>query len=733
MAKTVSSVTQALIDSSQITPVLVLEIDGHTTLYSSGAVTGGSNVEQLISFQKGTTTVIKQTLKIDKGLGESISSMNIAIVDKDLEVTENLLTPDTTQTPDFDVLGRRCRVWYGFEGGTFKDDFVIIFRGVIHAVKSSPGLVTLQINHPDDKKKSTLFNIGETLLNGALTDSATTVTVDDTTPFLGPITQPDGTTGIDSNLTLCLRINDEVMSYTGTTATTFTGVTRGILGTTAAAHSDNDTVESFIRLQGNAMDVALKLMFSGTDGPMFEDKAVTHFVDVGTDPDVPNAIFFADPVDVVRDYGLTVGDFVTVTGASNGANNVTDEPITSIDSNDEGTYIVVGGASLVLESSTSAVIDFRSQYDTLGEGARMKGDEVDVAEHLSLKSQFLSNFEYDFYIKEELDLKEFLSGQVYNPAGAFSLPRNEQASVGYHLAGQLPTANTKEFDLDNVLNPKELQIQRSTSKNFFNSVTYKWEEQVLEEKFLRILATLNTDSLDRIPIGNKTLIIESKGLRDTNSAANLAATATDRRLKKYKFGAEFIQSMEVLLRDGFTVEVGDTVSVDIGALKMTDIVSGTRSGDARLFEVVNKQFDIKKGLVKIDVVDTNFDRDARFCLVGPSSEIASGTSTTVFTIQQTFVNPLIGTNEYKKWEDFDDPKFTGVVVRTADYVTSDTSTLDSASSNVITVTPALSFTPASGYFMESDLYDNAASNYQLLYGFMSDTAFGDGSAQYVML
>ena len=54
------------------------------------------------------------------------------------------------------------------------------------------------------------------------TASATTLTVDSTEGF-----EDNG----------FLRIGTEVIAYTGKTATTFTGLTRGAAGTTAIAHS----------------------------------------------------------------------------------------------------------------------------------------------------------------------------------------------------------------------------------------------------------------------------------------------------------------------------------------------------------------------------------------------------------------------------------------------------------------------------------------------------------------
>jgi hypothetical protein len=66
-----------------------------------------------------------------------------------------------------------------------------------------------------------------TLLNGAINNSATTITVDSTTSF--------PTSGI-------INIDTELVTYTGKTGTTFTGCVRGANGSTAASHLDNATV-----------------------------------------------------------------------------------------------------------------------------------------------------------------------------------------------------------------------------------------------------------------------------------------------------------------------------------------------------------------------------------------------------------------------------------------------------------------------------------------------------------
>ena len=66
-------------------------------------------------------------------------------------------------------------------------------------------------------------------LNGAITDSATSLTLADASLF-------------PSTGTNFVIIGSEEISYTGVTSNTLTGLTRGVAGTTAASHSDGATV-----------------------------------------------------------------------------------------------------------------------------------------------------------------------------------------------------------------------------------------------------------------------------------------------------------------------------------------------------------------------------------------------------------------------------------------------------------------------------------------------------------
>ncbi len=83
----------------------------------------------------------------------------------------------------------------------------------------------------------------------AINDSASTLTVDSTEGFE------------DSGF---IRVNKEVIAYTGKTATTFTGLTRGAAGTTATSHSTDDQIFQEINITDDWVDEndpALKIAY----------------------------------------------------------------------------------------------------------------------------------------------------------------------------------------------------------------------------------------------------------------------------------------------------------------------------------------------------------------------------------------------------------------------------------------------------------------------------------------
>jgi hypothetical protein len=742
MAIELTDATVSALQKIGIEPQIVLEIDGVTTVYGAATilevirigdtdleigddwVIGGFSAiddqEDLIVLE-GSSNEITQQLNPDRGAISSVSSMRIALADIGGLMTE-LISPGAVVD---DLLGRRAKVWIGFAETSYPEDYIPIFKGIIDDIVSEQTQVVLNIAHPDQKKMQSIFTKASTQLNEVLDSSEATITVDDTSNFLAPSTGPDGAN--DTSLKFYIRIDDEIIRYTGISGSNFTGCTRGALGTTAAAHDDDTEVNSFYRLEGDGVTLALKIMLSGWAGYFETGVAVTNFLRINATDNVTDAIYF-EGVDVEELYGLTIGDYITTVSATNGANNVTLKTISDIVVEDGNSYIVINGVTFVEEVGTAATISFRSQYDTLGEGLKMRPDEVDVEEHLRWYTLFLSSFNYDFYLKDTINGKEFIEKQIFLPMGAYSLPRKARSSMGFH-SSPLPNGTIITLDETNILNPTQLKKRRTIGKNFYNTVVYRMEDDALEDRFLFGHVKTDATSKTQIPVGNKALIIDALGMRKDINAANLGESAATRLLNRYKFAAEFFENVNVLFSVGYNLECGDIVVFDGSELNISDAETGTRGAAARLYEIINKKLNIKTGAISLTLVDTNYATASRYGLISPASYVKSGSSQTSFVIEESF-NSVYGSNEGRKWSRYIG---CGVKVRNADGSVSGTALLTAVSGNTITVDSALGFTPANGYLMTLDVYNSQNAVVKLLYTFMRDSAFDDGEDQYLMI
>jgi hypothetical protein len=99
-------------------------------------------------------------------------------------------------------------------------------------------------------------------LTVAATNVATTLTVDDTTDF---------------DASGFLRIEDEIIQYSGKTATTFTGCTRGVAGTTAAAHDVDNNCQRTVQFNAtDAVEVIYSVLAGAGVHTQFMDKTAWH-------------------------------------------------------------------------------------------------------------------------------------------------------------------------------------------------------------------------------------------------------------------------------------------------------------------------------------------------------------------------------------------------------------------------------------------------------------------------
>jgi hypothetical protein len=713
MAFTITQDATSAINRGVIVPQIVLKIDGFDLFTSAqitevsrygapglyygmpGLVYGGTNTvngqDDLISLQ-GTTTQITQQVLQDQGAASSTTNMTIALVNKD-----NALGSLPVTVGLDDILSKKAEVYLGVAGTNYPDDFLRIFVGNITEINTSAGLIKLRVAHPEHLKRADLFQQIQTELTSAINNSVTTIPVLSTNGMLlpGPLFKT------------YVRIDDEIIRYTGMTSDSLTGCTRAQFDTIAVTHDIEASTQTFYVLgdgtaDSNAIDLCLRVLMSGTESPWKAGVAVSEYGQ-GPDPETINSLFL--PGVNLSEQNVYSGDTVTVTGATTPGNNVTDALITSVSEDASGSLVTLDAAyPLTAETSSSGVASFKTQYNTLPDGAGLTPDQVDIDEFISIKSLFQSSLPfYEMYLKDTISGKDLINKEIMYPAACYSIPRKGRVSIG-KTKPPILKFESKTLDESTVLNAASLSIDRSVLDNFYNAVIYKFNEDAVEDKFTSGRVVISENSFNRITSGVKPFLVESKGIRKTTDNLVVIENNTQRILDRYQFGAESLKGVKVPFSVGWGLEVGDTCVIK--DLQLLDSKTGERGLAARVMEVTNRSFNFKTGEITIDIVDTAYGVDGRYGVISPSSQVTSASTSSSLVLKKSFSTTALEL-ERDKWLDYVGLR---IKVRSADFTDVEETVFTGFSpgnSNILLVDPPLSFTPSEDYIIEVADYDTA--------------------------
>jgi hypothetical protein len=671
-------------DSQVKNLVVVVDIDGVDLLSSSpiyerlrygdpdlfygdpGLVYGGlrvvPGVRSYLSLDKSSLT-ISQKIEPEQGRG-SVTQLSLSFIDKDQYMTQ-VVSPGII-IPE--ILGREVNVYLGYRQISYPEDFIRIYRGYVSGVDTSPGTVTLAISDPNFRRRQNIFFSATTTLNGSLTNVATSVNVAATGDFYAQILGPNA--AYDAGVTTYIKVEEEFMLYgpTGIVSPTQFLVTRGARGTTAVAHADGADVSAWIELTGNAVDLALKIMLSGWDGPWISGILPQSFVNTLdiTLGFVPGAIVLPLEQDAVKDYGLVPGDQVIITGGVN--NGISGSIIRFINSSGVSNSIVVIDQPLTPEYPAIGTIGFRSQYDVfpVEAGARLSSKDVDVARHEFYRDTFLQDDfdQFKFLISAQTDAKTFIESNIFLPLGAYSVTREGRLSMGITRP---PIADQKLVVLDgsNVINPHLIRPNRATNnRKFWNDFVFNYEYNDAGAA-TQVFRFFNADSFDRIGVVS-TLPITAIGAKTEFDATTFFEKRGQLLSSRFANGAVMIP-LETNWGTGNLIEAGDIIAIrDNGDLQIPNFVTGERDLGFQLYEVIDRQLDIKTAKSKITVVaGVGSQASDRYATISGSSVIDTGSTTTRVYITDA-MGTLSVTDEADKWDDLIGNR---ILVHDEDYVT----------------------------------------------------------------
>lgn len=233
---------------------VVIEINGtffskHQVDADSGDLIGtGSGVPSanlgLVSMPK--TNPIRLDLTKVK---TSINTTTFIITDKQVSKVFSTFIGNS----DDALIGQDVTIYFGFVGVSMDFSEYVKSNYVITNITQTGLAYTLSATSKRDRFQVPTFNQSG-YVQASITASSTSVTV---------------TTGTDKfQSTGGLKISDEFMTYTGKSFsagnTTFTGLTRGLFGSTAVAHGIGENVLEVTEVQENIITLLLQIILSGS-------------------------------------------------------------------------------------------------------------------------------------------------------------------------------------------------------------------------------------------------------------------------------------------------------------------------------------------------------------------------------------------------------------------------------------------------------------------------------------
>ncbi len=562
---------------------------------------------------------------------------------------------------------------------------------IINIVGNTLTLLRAQLNTGVDNHSS---GSEVTFLYG-LSKEATQVKVVNTSGFVSA----------DQFVETFIRINDEVMKVVSVdTGNHVFTVERGALGTTKFFHEEEDSVEVIYRIQGTPIDLALKTMLSGSTEFYATDVKIQDFEQHTSSLNVQNT--FSLQRDPEKEHGLVPGDFVTITGASNSANNVTLATVVSMGVLTDDAFFVEIDQTLVEETETSAVVKFKSQYNVTNSnyGCGMTPLEVDVKQHQDISSKFTTSFpNIDLRTTGSENAKELIDKEFLRPFGMYAISRKGKVSINATLP-PIAGLTTKTISVDNVLNAEKLRLNRSINDRFYNSTIYAYNPDILEDEFRKGFILKSASSQERIPIGNRPYVIEARGLRDNSGTSSFIQNQAKRINERYRYGAENIQ-VNVHYSTGLPLDIGDVVIFDGQSLNVVDTLNPGNQFESRIFEIQSKSLDIFKGIVTIGLTDAIYGNLTRYGIFSPASKLKAASTRTTLHVKPSYGNTTV-LQEFTKWSNLVNQR---VLVRDISYSTSGTTTINSVSFDGSLSIDELSFDPGEDFIVQLPNYPTSKS------------------------
>lgn len=447
----------------------------------------------------------------------------------------------------------------------------------------------------------------------------------------------------DQTFETFININDEILKVLSNNTTTnvveIDEITRGrfksFSGVTA---SEGDSVDSFYVLRGDPITIFLKLALSNQSNRPIPVTGYGFIAGVGP---VPNAIECSTD-DVYRDYGIVVGDKCSM--GSVFANRT----VLSIKkSKNLKSYIIVDGPDIGYDASYVGSLTFTSQFSTLPIGAGVPSYLVDVQRFIDIRANIFAELpDLEFYIKSDLNLKEFSEKDLFFPSQLFLCPRNGKISLS-SIRPMSDSAEAPVIDSSMFIEPERIVVNRSLNEYYYNTISYYYDKDSIDDDFKSVRHDIDIDSVTIYRKNIVPLVIEASGLRSTPANSVFLRKKPLLILDRYKYGAIYFD-LVLTLKDGLKFEIGDVVLFNGSDIYFPSFEDPDYTLGAGFYQIINRE--VGETSVRVRLVATQFRSSQRYVTFAPSSKIIAQPDPDKLTISPSFSYSGFETGKWERYK-----------------------------------------------------------------------------------
>ena len=269
----------------------------------------------------------------------------------------------------------------------------------------------------------------------------------------------------------------------------------------------------------------------------------------------------------------------------------------------------------------------KGPYDNLppGYGLDMPISKIDVEGFEKIRDDYfpITGVRFNFIMEEQITAIDFFVDEIFKPLNMYPIVKGDGKLSASVYRPVIPPFSSASIDENDII---KIPSYNGNLTDLINEVEFSYNHD--GDDFLSIDVIADATSINARGVGDRTLKIESTGLKDAYMDADDFIIRSANRIFN-RYATPPIELSVSLMLKWLTIESGDIIRVSNKFLP--NLSTGNFDFEDVPMEVVKRTVDWKRGSVKLQLLQTGYEAN-EYAGVSPELIAITGISNTQFTI-----------------------------------------------------------------------------------------------------